>query len=176
MYEKTVSSEIRYRGRIVDVEMQEVELETGQRAAREIVRHRPAVAAVAKTEDGRWVFLRQFRKPAEKIMFEVVAGIREEGEDPERAIVRELKEETGYRVVSIERLGKVYPSPGYVDEEIDIFLAQLEGAAGDRHLDPDERIEVLLLTRDEVWDRIRRGDVEDSKTLAAWALFASRSV
>lgn len=174
MYEKTLSSEIRYRGRIVDVEVQDVELETGARAVREIVRHVPAVAVVSRRPDGRFVFIRQFRKPAEQIMLEVPAGVLEPGEAPEAGARRELREETGYEPLALRHLGVIYPSPGYVDERIDVFFAELPADPGSRDLDGDERVDVACLTRDEFGRMIRSGEVMDSKTLAAWTLFQHR--
>jgi hypothetical protein len=73
-HEKTLRAETRYVGRIVSVEVQEVELETGQQAFREIVRHRGAVAVLAVRPDARFLFVRQFRKPVEQVVLEVVAG------------------------------------------------------------------------------------------------------
>ena len=174
MHEKTIKAETLYRGRLVDVEMQDVELETGQTAVREIVRHKSAVAVLARLPDGRFVFIRQFRKPAEKIMLEVVAGLLDEGEDPVASARRELKEETGYEALSIDRLGQIYPSPGYLDERIDIFFAELPETPGQRDLDHDERLEVIYLSSDQFSRMIQRGEVEDSKTLATWSLFLNR--
>lgn len=174
MYEKTLKSEIVFRGRILSVEKQEVELETGQKALREIVRHAPAVAVLAQAVDGRFLFIRQFRKPAEKIMLEAVAGILDDGEEPAVSARRELREETGYEAARLEHLGAVYPSPGYVDERIDIYFAELDAKPGERDLDEDERLEIVFLTREEFVHKIRAGEVQDSKTLAAWTLYLHR--
>lgn len=171
MNERTLSVERVYEGRIVSLELHDVELHNGVRAKREIVRHGPAVAVVAELPDGRFVFVRQFRKPLDSAIVEVVAGNVEPGEDLEKAAIRELREETGYDTDSIIRIGAVYPSPGYVDERIELFYARLAGAPDARALDADEHVEVQIYTRDEVLALMDADQLQDGKTLAAWMLY-----
>lgn len=171
MFEKTLSTKTIFEGRIIRVETLEVELETGQRAYRELVRHQGAVAVIARRPDGKFLFVKQFRIGSQQVMLEVVAGILETGEDPEACARRELKEETGHDAVSIRSLGHIFPTPGYVDEKIRVFFADVDHVAGERELDHDERLEVVPLSADEFRDLIRRGEVTDAKTLAMWTLF-----
>lgn len=171
MHEKIISSKTIFDGRIIRVETLEVELETGKRAYRELVRHKGAVAVLARRPDGRFLFVKQFRVGSQQVMLEVVAGLLEPGEASESCARRELKEETGYDTVSIRSLGHIFPTPGYVTEKIEIFLAEADHHPGERELDHDERIEVVALSADEFRDLMRRGEVTDGKTLALWALF-----
>lgn len=171
MYEKTLKKRTVYKGRILDVEVQDVEMANGRPALREIVRHGGAVAVLARAPDGRFILVRQFRKPVEEVMLEVVAGNREPGEDAEACARRELEEETGFRAARIRRLGVIYPSPGYVDERIEVFYADVEPGKGERRPDEDEHLEVVFLERDEIIEKMRRNEVHDSKTLAAWLLY-----
>lgn len=171
MHEKTLSAKTVFEGRLVRLEIQDVELENGQRAYREFIRHAPAVAVVARRPDGRFVFVRQFRKAVEKLMLEVPAGICDPGEAPEDAARRELREETGYDAAQMRKLGRIYPTPGYVDEVIDVYLADLPGEAGARELDGDERVELVVMAPEAFEDEVRRGGIEDGKTLAAWTMY-----
>lgn len=171
MDEKTISMETLYTGRIVSLELHEVELRNGARSQREVVRHGPAVAVIAQLEDGRFVFVRQYRKPVERAVLEVVAGNCEPGEDLETAACRELREETGYEATHLKPLGAIYPSPGYVDERIELFYARLWHEPEERQLDADEDVEVHLHSKDVVRALIRTGQIMDAKTLAAWLLF-----
>ena len=171
MYEKTISRKTVYTGRILGLEVQEIEMENGKKGLREIVRHRGAVAILARLPDGRFALVRQFRKPVEKEMLEIVAGNREPNEDPEFCAKRELREETGFPAKIVRRLGFIYPSPGYVDEKIEIFFAEVDAESGQIDLDEDEHVEVVLLTRDEIVGKISRDEIHDSKTLAAWLLY-----
>lgn len=170
MYEKTIGSKTVFEGRILSVDVLDVELPDGRRSVREIIQHGPAVAVIARRRDGRFVFIRQFRKAMERICFEVMAGNCDPGEDPQAAAVRELKEETGYEPDSIQLLGPIYPSVGYCTERIDIFYADVH-EPGETDFDPDEEIETVLIRADEMDQMIRANQVQDAKTLAAWMLY-----
>ena len=173
MYEKTIARRTVYEGRILDVDVLEVELPDGRRSVREIVRHGVAVAVIPRLPDGRFVFIRQFRKAMEQICFEVVAGNCDDGEDEAVSAERELREETGYGCRSLKRLGPVYPSIGYCTERIDVFYAEVD-EQGATDLDEDEYIEPVILSEAEMDAMIRNGEVSDAKTLAAWMLYKAR--
>jgi ADP-ribose pyrophosphatase len=171
MYEKTLSRKTVYEGHIVDVEVLDVELENGRKSIREIVHHGVAVAIIPRLADGRFVFIRQFRKPMERVCFEVVAGnVDHDGEAEADTAVRELQEETGYLAESMELLGPIYPSVGYCTERIDVFFCEVTGQ-GETSFDDDERIETVLLSEAELDEMIRTNQIADSKTLAAWMLY-----
>jgi ADP-ribose pyrophosphatase len=170
MHEKTLKRETVFAGRLVQVETLEVELETGLHAYRELVRHPGAVCVLLRAPDRRFVLVRQFRVGAQKQMLEVVAGILDAGEAPEAAAHREVREETGFRLARLVRMGVLYPTPGYVEERIICYYG-VASAGGDRQLDHDERVEVELIAEQAFTARIRRGEIEDAKTLAAWALY-----
>ena len=171
MYEKTLSRKTVYEGLILNVEMLDVELEDGRKSKREIVQHGVAVAIIPQLPDGRFVFIRQFRKPMERICFEVVAGNCDPGETEAVSAGRELKEETGYDFQTLELLGPVFPSVGYCTERIDIFFAKISDQQGETSFDEDERIETVILSESEMDELIRTGGVADGKTLAAWMLY-----
>jgi ADP-ribose pyrophosphatase len=170
MYEKTVGSKTVFEGRILSVDVLDVELPDGRMATREIVQHGAAVAVIARRRDGCFVFIRQFRKAMERVCFEVMAGNCDPGEDAEIAAIRELREETGYTPDSIRFLGSIYPSVGYCTERIDIFYADVH-EPGETELDPDEDIETVLISAEEMDERIRANQVQDAKTLASWMLY-----
>ncbi len=174
MNEKTISIEPIFSGRLLTLETQQVELEPGVRAYREIVRHPGAIAAIARVPDGRFVFVRQFRKPIERDLLEIIAGRNEPDESPESGAAREIKEETGHEVVSLHSLGNLYPSPGYTDELIHLFFAELSAEASAQNGDHDERITVEYLTAEEFESLLTGGIIEDAKTLSAWLLFTRR--
>lgn len=174
MYEKTISSKTVYEGRIIDVDVLEVELENGQRSVREIVKHGVAVAIIPRLPDGRFAFIRQFRKAMDRICFEVVAGnVDHDGEHEAETAIRELQEETGYIAESMELLGPIYPSVGYCTERIDVFYCEVV-SKGETSFDDDERIETVVLSEAEMDTKIRNNEISDSKTLAAWMLYKVR--
>ena len=174
LFEKTLTRKTVYTGRILDLEVQDVELPDGTQSMRELIRHAPAVGVLARRPDGTFVFVRQFRKAVEQVMLEVVAGICEPGEEPAATAARELQEETGYTAARLVELGSVFATPGYVDERVTLFFAELDGPAGRTAHDSDERVETIILSRAEVERMLLNGEILDSKTLAAWLLFEKK--
>ena len=175
MYEKTLSRKTVFEGRILSVDVLDVELEDGRTSVREIVQHGVAVAIIPQLPDGRFVFIRQFRKAMERICFEVVAGNCDPGEDEAVSAARELQEETGYISESLELLGPIFPSVGYCTERIDIYFTKVS-EQGETSFDEDERIETVILTEIEMDQMIRENKIADSKTLAAWMLYKAKKM
>lgn len=172
VHERTLAVRPAFSGRLLKVEVLDVELEPGVRAVREVIRHPGAVAVIAECPDGRLALVRQFRKAVEKELLEIVAGGLEPGEDPETCARREIAEETGHEVTSLRRLGSIYPTPGYNSEIIHLFHATVSAARTTHPQgDHDERIGVEYTTRTGFEDMIRQGRIVDAKTLSAWLLF-----
>ena len=166
--EKTIATERKYTGKIISVDLLDIELPDGRRAKREVIRHGNAVAILAQRPDGKFVFVKQYRKAAEEALVEVIAGGLEPGEDPIEGAKRETAEETGYEVTSIKFLTTIICTPGYCEERIHIFFAELSDAAHTQDQDPDENVHPVFLTEAEVEGGIRNGTIFDSKTLSAW--------
>jgi len=162
--EKTFKTEYFYSGRIVKVRVDDVILPDGAKGKREIVEHPGAVAVVPVNDKKEVIFVKQFRKAAEKVLLEIPAGILEPGESPEECAQRELKEEIGYRGQSLIKLASFYTSPGFSSERLHLFLAQ--GLVKDSLKQPDDEflnIEVIHLK--EVIDNIGNNMLEDGKTI-----------
>ena len=174
MHERTISAESAFAGRLLNVEVLQVELETGQNSRREIVRHPGASVVLAQRTDGPFVFVRQFRKPIESCLLEIVAGTLVPGEDPAECARRELIEETGHEPLELTHLGVVYPAPGYTDGRLNTYFARVNPEQGPRNLDDDERIEIEYLEESTVDTLIAEGKIEDAKTLSAWMLYKAR--
>ena len=109
--EKTLKSERIYEGTILNLRRDEVTVLHGT-SYREIVEHNGGAVLAALTDEGKMVMVRQFRKPAERVMLEVPAGKIDPGEKPEETAKRELAEETGYRARHVRYLTEFYPSVG----------------------------------------------------------------
>lgn len=174
MYEKTLHVKELFSGRILSLELHDVRLDDGTESVREIVRHRGAIAVLVRHADGRILLVRQFRKPVEEEVLELVAGTLDPGEDPAVCARRELAEETGFSADRLESLGDLYLTPGYSTERIHLFYAEVSGEPGEKQEDHDENVELVPLAEADFLERIREGSLLDAKTLAAWLRWTLR--
>lgn len=165
-YEKTLSTEYIYKGKILSLKVEQVQLPDGNKSKREIVEHKGAVAIVAFKDDDTILLVRQFRKPLNKELLEIPAGKLEENEDPKHCALRELEEETGYKANNIEFIGKILTTPGFSNELIYIFKATnlCKGQIGG---DEDEFINVEEIKLIDLKDKIKKGEIIDGKTVAS---------
>ena len=170
-FEKTLACERKYTGKIINVDLVDIELPDGRIAKREVVRHGHAVGILARRPDGKFVFVKQYRKAAEEALVEVIAGGLEKGEDPIEGAKRETAEETGYDVTSIKFLTTIICTPGYCEERIHLYFAELSAEPHAQDQDPDENVYPVVFSEQEVEDAIRKGEIFDSKTLSAWACY-----
>ncbi len=154
-----------YRGRVVDLWVEEVTLPNGKKAELEIVRHSGAAAVVPLLPDGHVVLIHQFRYAASGFLYEIPAGRLHPGEPPESCADRELGEEAGYRAARYDRLASILTTPGFSDEVIHIFLGTGLTRVP-RNLDPDEVLRVVELPLEEAIAMIGRGEIRDAKTIA----------
>lgn len=175
MIEKTISCQPVFQGRVISVEVLEIEKPSGLKARREIVRHPGAAVILPQLPDGRFVLVRQYRKAVEMEMLEIVAGTLEPGEAPDDCAHRELQEETGYRAQRLVKMGLIYPAAGYTSETFHTYYALLDAEQGLATPDRDEDLVVEYLTAEQIDDLIRRGAISDGKTLAAWMMFERRT-
>ena len=164
--EKTLSQQYIFEGKILKMRLDEALLPDGTVAGREVVEHPGGVAVAALTEDDCLLFVRQFRYPYGEIIPEIPAGKRAPGEEPLTTGKRELKEETGYTAAHYRSLGRVYPSPGYFNEVIYIYLAT-DLVAGEDAPDEDEFLEVEKIPLTKAVDMVMKDEITDAKTQAA---------
>jgi ADP-ribose pyrophosphatase len=174
MEEKTRNVRRVFAGRLLNIDVVDVELAHGRTSVREIVRHPGGVTILPQLPDGRFVFVRQFRKAMEAVLLEAVAGTLHPGEDPAVCAERELQEETGYRAATLEKLGVISPAPGYTEERLHLYYARLYPEEGALSPDEDEKIEVVRLAPEEAEAMMLRGEIWDAKTLASWFLWKAR--
>lgn len=162
-YEKKVSSEQIYDGMIISLRKDQVELEDGGTAFREVIDHPGGVAVLAVDADGQILFVSQYRYAVQEELIELPAGKLERGEDPAAAGMRELEEECGCIAGRFEPFGKLYPTCAYDTEVIHLYLAQ-DLRPSKQHLDEGEFLTVRKIPADEALRMVLAGEVPDAKT------------
>ncbi len=164
MQEHIIETQHIYSGRLIHLDSHRVQLPDGNESVREIIQHPGAVAIVALDEAQNIYLIRQFRFGADRILYEIPAGILEPDEIPANAAIRELQEEIGYKPTNIKPLGGIFVAPGYTTEYIHLFIAtELVPDALER--DVDEFIEVVPTPLIHALAMVENGEIVDSKTV-----------
>lgn len=161
--EKPIAQEYIYKGRIVNLRVDDARLPDGGTAKREVIEHPGGVCIAALTDKEELLFVEQFRYPYSEVVLELPAGKLEYGEDPFAAGKRELREETGATARQYTDLGKLYPTPGYCGEIIHMYMAT-GLSMGAQDLDDDEFLEVRCIPLEEAYRMVMRNEIRDSKT------------
>jgi len=166
MAEKEIklSSSNLYDGKVIKLFVDEVSCNGGKKAKREYVKHPGGVCILAFDENNNVLMEKQFRYPYNDFILELPAGKLEPGEDPYVAGIRELEEETGYKAESLISYGKMYPSVGYTNEIIYLYLAK-NIKKGELHLDEDENLDVVRMPLDKIVGMINNNEICDAKTI-----------
>lgn len=167
--EITVSTEEIYKGKIITLKRDYVELVTGQKKLREVVMHPGGVVVAAFTDNNELLMVRQYRYPTMQELIELPAGKLEYGEDPDEAIKRELEEECGYQALNWEKISSVYATPGFCTEKIGLYKAT-GLIKTKRNLDDGELLDYFTVPVDKAWQMVLNGEIQDMKTVALLGL------
>ena len=165
-FEKTLHSQDVFVGRVIHVTNDEVELENGNTAMREVVGHPGGVCVAALTENEELLFVRQFRYPYKEVLLELPAGKLEKGQTPLENGKRELLEETGAIGREYMTLGKLYPSPGYCGEIIHLYFCRVDHYE-DQQPDEDEFLDFVKIPLKKAVEMVLNGELPDAKTQTA---------
>ncbi len=155
---------VRFRGRIITLEQEEVTLPNGHRTLLEIVRHPGGAAIVAVDDRGRVCLLRQYRHAVAEWLWELPAGKIDHGEPPEVTARRELQEEAGCTAGRWQPLGYLIASPGVFTERVWCYLATDLQPVATAH-EAEEVIEIHWLDFAEALRMARDGRISDAKTI-----------
>ena len=153
-----------YKGKIIRVHVDDVELENGKLTKREVVDHPGGVSVAILTEQNELICVRQFRYPYQEVLLELPAGKLEPGEDPFEAMKREQREETGTAADQYIFLGNIYPTPGYAGEIIRLWACRLTSDEGTLHLDEGEFLTNERIPLQEAVDMVLKNEIPDAKT------------
>lgn len=168
LLEKQISSKYVYNGKIINVRIDDAEIPNGEIKKREVVEHPGGVCVVPLTDKNEVLLVKQFRYPYSEIILEVPAGKRDKGsgETPLECGIRELKEETGAAAEDFIFLGELYPSPGYINEIVYMYLAKGLNFS-EPEPDDDEFLELERLPLDTVVEMVMSNEIKDAKTQTA---------
>jgi len=153
-----------FKGRVVDLGMEQVTLPDGQKFPLEVVRHPGGSAIAAVDKNNRVCLVRQLRHCAGGFIVELPAGKLEPDEPADVTAHRELAEEAGLVASKWQSLGTMFSTPGFCDEIIYLYLAtDLSEVATDH--EPDEVIEVFWMDLSEACEQALASTITDSKTV-----------
>jgi len=155
-----------YQGKIIDLSVETVTLPNGVTTELEIITHPGASAVVPLKDDNTVVMIRQYRHAVGGYIYEIPAGKLHPGEDPRDCAVREVEEEIGYKVGTLEPLLSFFTTPGFTDEIIHIFVGK-DLTPGTQDLGEDEVLEIIEVPLSKTIDLIKDGTIKDGKTIIA---------
>ena len=165
--EKRIQSKRIYDGKIIKVDVDDVELINQKQTKREVVIHNGGVGILAIV-DGKIILVKQYRYPHHDFLVEIPAGKIEIGEDPYDTGMREIEEETGYHAKSMNLITKMIPTPGYSSEVIHIYEAvDVQIAITPLESDDDEFIDLIYLPIEEAYKQVQEMKICDAKTIVA---------
>jgi len=155
-----------YKGRIVNLSIDKVELPNGRVCELEMIRHQGAAAVVPIDEEKNVLLVKQYRYAASGWLLEVPAGKLDAGEPPEECAKREVEEETGYKPGELIPMGWVFTTPGFTDERIWLYLAR-DLKQTKQNLQTDEVLTVEKMPFRDAFQLALKGDIHDAKTVCA---------
>jgi ADP-ribose pyrophosphatase len=162
---RILKSKVLFQGNLFGVRRDEVVEPSGVHTMRDVVTHVGSVVVLPVVEDGKILMIRQYRHATRQYLWELVAGRMDQGESVKKAAARELKEETGYRAKRFTEFLDFYPTPGFLEEQMHLLLA--EGLTpGEAEPEEDEKIVSHAYTVEELKRMIRSGRLRDGKSIA----------
>lgn len=167
LIESEISSQTVFKGALLEVRKDQVQLPNGHTSVREYIVHPGAVVILALLDNGNLLFEWQFRYPLRRVFLELPAGKIDHGEATIDTARRELLEETGYVASEWEYLGVMHPCIGYSDERIEIFAARGLHLTGQRQLDDNEFLDVVEVSPEDARAAVWNGQISDAKTITA---------
>ena len=120
------------------------------------------LCALGITEDNMVVMVKQYRHPVGKTLLEIPGGFVNKDEVPEKAIAREMLEETGYEFDKFELVGEVAANPGILNNYTKLYLATGGKKTAEQKLDSNEDIKVELVPLDDLIEMLLQNKIEQS--------------
>ena len=168
--------QLKYEGNILKI-YEDTVLANGHEAKWDFIHHDGAAAVLPVAADGKILMVRQYRTALNRFTLEIPAGkLDDPGEPKVLCAFRELEEETGFRVESMDKLEylmSLSTTVAFCDEAIDIFVAH-NLIPSHQNLDEDEVINVEPCELSDLEEMIYTGKITDGKTIAAIMAYARK--
>jgi ADP-ribose pyrophosphatase len=159
-------SDLVYKGKIFDLKVDQILYKSGNKGVRETAVHPGGAVVVPLKDNGKIIFVSQFRYPVNSKVIELPAGKLDAGEDPMKCAIRELEEETGYKTDKIEKLASIATTPGFCSEILHIFLARDLTPGDHKREEGEQDMEIFEYDLSEARDLILSGKIYDAKTIS----------
>lgn len=163
--EKQIKREEIYKGRVIHVVVDDIEMDKGGKSKREVVLHNGGACVAIKDVDGKYFMVKQYRYALQTDMLEFCAGKIEIGEDPDTTVLREAEEEVGQKIKNIQKFGYMVPTCGYSSEKIYLYYAEVDETC-EKHFDYDEDLNTHKYSFQEIMAMIQDGRINDGKTIS----------
>jgi ADP-ribose pyrophosphatase len=168
---EVTKSDIVFRGRVFDLQVDEIKYTSGNEGIREVALHHGGAVVVPVTPTGKIVMVNQYRYPLKKQLLELPAGKLFVGEDPRLCAIRELEEETGYVAGKVSKLTAIATTPGFCTEILHIYLAEDLTPGPHNREEGEYGMETVELTLEEIEQKILTQEIYDAKTLSGILLY-----
>ena len=129
------------------------------------------VNIIPLTTEGKVVLVNQYRFGMEKSSLEIPGGMADDGEDPKKAAIRELKEETGYEGNKVIEIGRVESNPAIMSNHTYTYLAIDCERSANQSLDGTEDIEITLKHIDDIPSLIKNRQIEHALVVSAFYFY-----
>ena len=168
---KRIKRELAYQGTIMKVYKDYIEV-NGYQAVWDFFHHNGGAAVIPVTREGKILMVRQYRNAIDRYTLEIPAGACDSSnESGAECVARELEEETGYQAGKVEWLISTRSMVAFCNEKVEIYVAT-DLTPSKQHLDEEESIELEEHTIEELKEKIFKGEIEDSKTVASLLAYA----
>jgi ADP-ribose pyrophosphatase len=156
-----------YSGRKIKVRKDEITLDDGRKAIREVIEHPGSAAIIPFLSENDIVLIQQYRHAVNETIYEIPAGTLDKGETFYTCAERELEEEIGYKAGNLELLTILYPSPGILSETMHLFKATNLIKTQINHQSDESIKGVIQIKLSEALDMVNRGIIRDAKTVCS---------